>query len=392
MEVRRTVGLVLGWQITASTIFYGMFAATQFLPQAFDISPLFVGFAVTALMLGYTLCLFPVGSLVDGYGERPVLIGALMGLAGGAFAVTLARRYSVLLLAMFVLGCVYASAMPATNRAIVTNVPETHRGLAMGVKQVGVTAGSGLGAFLVTWFATTRFSWRAGFTVAAMLALVSVLVFVTAYRGDAGTGRVRLAAITDFDAGPAYRGLVLAGAFLGAGLFTTTGYTTLYVNEQPGTSATFAGTVFIVMQIGGSVARVATGQISDMMDAAPARANALVLVAQAVVATLLLLTITVVSSRLAILVTFFLLGGTLLGFTGVYYACLGSLVSSDDIGAATAGGQTALNAGALLAPPVFGVLVDAIGFHAGWGALAVSTLVATGTLVIYLPAADEPRD
>lgn len=380
----RTIGTVLAWQIAASTIFYGMFASTQFLPGAFDVSRLFVGVAVTALMLGYTVCLFPVGALVDGYGERVVMIGGLFGLSMGALGTAVAQSYAGLLLAMFVLGCVYAGAMPATNRAIMTGIPVKRRSLAMGVKQVGVTAGSGIGALLVTWFATTRFSWRGGFVAASVVGFVIVAVFAAVYRGESGTGTVQLFSVDGIDAGATYRGLVAAGGFLGAGLFTATGYVTLYVNEQLGMSVAFAGVTLAVMQVGGSAGRVVTGKVADHLDETPVRSNALVLSVQAILAVVLLTAITAVTSRLAILVAFALLGFTLLGFTGVYYACLGALVPADDIGSATAGGQTALNAGALVAPPAFGLLADYVGYRASWLLLAACTFVAFCILVVYV--------
>jgi hypothetical protein len=75
------------------------------------------------------------------------------------------------------------------------------------------------------------------------------------------------------------------------------------------------------------------------------------------------------------------LGLTIYGSTGVFYSCLSGLVDGEDIGGATAGGQTAINVGGILAPPLFGGLVETAGYDAAWGLLAATTLAATLLLV-----------
>jgi len=67
--------------------------------------------------------------------------------------------------------------------------------------------------------------------------------------------------------------------------------------------------------------------------------------------------------------------------TGVYYSCMGDLVASEDLGGATAGGQTAINVGGLLAPPSFGYVADTAGYGVGWAALAV--LAACGAVLLW---------
>ncbi|MDY7082058.1 MAG: inorganic phosphate transporter, partial [Halobacteria archaeon] len=45
---------------------------------------------MTAVMLGYTLLLFGAGAAVDAFGERPVMVAGLLGVAGGMVGVGLA--------------------------------------------------------------------------------------------------------------------------------------------------------------------------------------------------------------------------------------------------------------------------------------------------------------
>jgi MFS family permease len=383
------VGLVAGWQTVASLCFYAIFAATAFLRAEFGLSRTLVGVTITVTMLGYTLLLFVMGAAVDGYGERRVMVGGLLALGLGAAGVAVAPSYPVLLLVLLVLGGAYATAMPATNRAVLAVAPPGRRNLTMSIKQVGVTVGSGAGAILVTWTAATRFGWRAGFFTAAAVALAVALAFGIRYRGDGGTGSMGLPDVRGLLSRPDYRLLVAAGFFYGAAILTTTAYVVLYLTESVGAAAGLAGTVLALVQLTGSGGRIGGGALVDRLPTDDARASALVLVGQSVVGAACLVGVTAVDTDVGAIVGFAALGLFVFGIPATYYACMTALVPSDRVGEATAGGQLTINAGGLLAPPTFGYLVDTVGYTAGWVALAGGVAVAallTGWLTLLTRA------
>ena len=342
----RSVGAVFAWQVTASVCFYSVLAATQFVHATFDVSNFLVGVLITALMVGYTAALFPMGAAV-----------------------------------VVVLGVLYATAMPGTNAAIVTSVPSSRRNVAMGVKQVGVTAGSGAGALLVTGFAGTALGWRAGFLVDAGLAAVLLVGFLAFYGGSPGSGELSVPDVRGLFRRAEYRRVTLAGFCLGAGLFTTTGYATVYLHHGLGLSAAIAGVTLALAQVSGSVGRVAAGHLSDRLGEPMVRTTARILLVQAVAAVVLFLAVPFAGGAVGAVLLFVALGLAILGFTGVYYSCIGAITPREEIGAATAGGQTALNLGAVVAPPVFGVIADAGGYLDAWWFLAACTLAGAALLV-----------
>ncbi|WP_201293096.1 hypothetical protein [Halobacterium bonnevillei] len=79
-------------------------------------------------------------------------------------------------------------------------------------------------------------------------------------------------------------------------------------------------------------------------------------------------------------VAFPLLGLFILGFPGVYHAAMTALVADEDVGAATAGGQTSAERGGLVAPPLFGFVADAHGYDAAWVLLAGVAAVAAAVV------------
>lgn len=379
----KLIALVTGWQVTASVCYYALFASTTVLRDAFGLSRFLVGVLVTLAMLGYTVSLFPVGAAVDGAGEKPVMVAGLLALSAGVVGVALAPTVALLFVAAVCLGAAYATAIPATNRAIVANVPTAIRGRALGIKQVGVTAGSGLAALLVVTAAPALATWHAGFFAAGLLGVVVLIVFVISYDGKPG-GEWTLPDFEGLRTNRAYVTLAAAGFFLGAALFTTVGYTTLYLTDGVGASVALAGMGFAVMQVTGSAGRVVAGGLADRLEDGEGHAHAstTVLLGQAALGVLLLAALGL--PDLTPLVAFVLVAGvgaTVLGFTGLYYASMTALVPDDEVGAATAGGQTTLNAGALLAPPAFGWLADTFTFGTGWLLLAGSVAVGTALLV-----------
>lgn len=375
----RPVLSVAGWQAAASLCYYSLFAATAYFRDTFEISRTLVGVLVTVAMLGYTLNLFPSGAAVDGFGEKRVMFTGLLGLAVMAGLVGIAPSYATLLGAAFLLGAFYATAMPASNRGIVTSAPTGRAGLAMGLKQIGVTLGSALAALVVAAVAAVAL-WRWSFGVIAALGVGYALYFRATYHGSDGLGRWVLPDLARLRGNRAYLLLVLAGGFLGAGVFTTVGYTLLYANEAAGLSMAVAGIVLAGVQTTGSLGRLGAGMAADRLEGG--HGAAIVTIALTVLAGLLCMALALGPLPQAVAVGLLLgVGLTTLGATGVYYSCLTEMVGAGEVGAATAGGQTAINMGGMLAPPAFGYLADTAGYEVGWLLLAACGFTAAGLIL-----------
>jgi predicted MFS family arabinose efflux permease len=383
----RTVLVVAAWQTAASLCYYSVFAATAFVRTGFDLSRAFVGFFLTAATLGYTLNLFPSGAAVDGLGERSVMIAALLALATGAVLVTAAPTFPLLLVAGGLLGAAYAPAMPASNKGIVAAAPRGRENLAMGIKQVGVTAGSGAASVVVTGVAALAF-WRAGFWTIAAIAVAYAAAFALLYDGSGGERRFEWPDLSGPADDRAYLLLVAAGLFVGATIYTMLGYVILYVEDVVGTGAAIGGVVLALTQVTGSAGRVGAGSLADRLGGP--RGAATVAFAQVAAAALIFAALSVgVATVSGAAVAFVGLGATVLGSTGVYYSCLSELVDPDDVGAASAGGQTAINVGGLTVPPLFGHLADSAGYGHGWAVLAA--LAGAGAVLLWVVRREADR-
>ncbi|GAB7013608.1 hypothetical protein JCM18549_18790 [Halolamina salina] len=387
----RGVSLVSAWQFTASLCFYTVFAATAFVREGFGVSLGVTGLTVTAVMLGYTALLFATGAATDAFGERPLLVYGLLALAAGMAFVAVAPSFPVLLAALLFVGFAYATAMPATNRAAIHVAPPGREALAMNVKQVGVTAGSAVSAILLTRLATSdaaavlgivRFDWQAAFLAGAALAVAVAAVTALRYEGKPAGGALSMPDVRSLLDERAYRGLLVSGFFLGAAVFTTTSYVVPHVTDTVAATAGVAGAVLATAQVTGSLGRLAGGELADRIPGRPTRGPALVLAGQAALSTAGFLGVVLARGEAATWAAFGFLGVFMLGFPGVYYAVMTAMVDDAEVGAATAGGQTALNAGGLLAPPLFGTVAETIGYDVGWAGLAA--LTAAAAVVVWV--------
>ncbi|MFB6125047.1 MAG: MFS transporter [Halanaeroarchaeum sp.] len=378
----RGVGAVAVWQVVASSTYYGIFAATAGVRTSFAVSRYQIGILLAVLTLGYTLFLFPAGAVVDAYGDRPTMVVGLLLLAVGAGTVAMAPSYEVLLLAVFVLGAAYASAMPATNRAIAARAPKGRYNLAIGTKQVGVTLGSAIAAVVVTNVSRVGRTWQAGFVGLAVVAGVVGIGYLLAYRGTGGSGTPTLPDVRGLRSNRTYVLLTATGFFVGTAIFTTTGYMVPYV-EESGASVQTAGFALALMQLSGSAGRVGVGELADRLPGSAARSAFRVMFVQLATAGALFVALPLAG----VTVTFGLavvLGVSLLGVTGLYHGTLVRMVAEDEAGAATAGGQTMINLGGLVAPPAFGLAADALGYPVGWRLVAVASVLGAVFLALAL--------
>jgi len=372
----RIVTVVTVWHVAASVCYYAVYAGTPLFRDTFALSGVEVGFVIAALTAGYALSLLPFGVATDRYGERVTLTLGLFGLGLGTTAVALAPNYPLLLTAAVLLGSMYGSATPGTNKAVFDRIDPGLQHRAIGIKQVGPTVGSAAGALLVTGLAGLYFR-QAGFLAAAGIGLVVAVAFGAVYRG----------ATQDAGAYPDFRGLVsnrtfvvllASGVCLGAAFYTTTGYTVLFVEESIGATVAVGGLVLAAVQIAGSAGKVVAGVLADVLPGAPQTRTSAILSVQAAAGGVLYLALPRVETPLAAGAVFVGLGVSVLGASGLYYSCLSTLVADERLGAASAAGQLAVTASGLFAPPAFGYLVDAVGYWAGWGLLGGLSFLAAG--------------
>jgi MFS family permease len=152
------------------------FAASP-IAQEYSLSPVMLGYLFSSFLWTYTLCLIPMGIMVDRFGAKRVA-GFGLGLWSFATAATgLSFSFASLLATRLLMGAGEASSNPAGARVIREWIPAGERGILNSIFNSGSYAGPALCA-LVAGPIIAAFGWRALFFVAGAIGLIWLLCWI----------------------------------------------------------------------------------------------------------------------------------------------------------------------------------------------------------------------
>ncbi len=375
-------------QVVGSLAFLAVTALTPFIKTEFGLSSSAVGLLIVALYLGYFLTLIPGGVLTDVFGER-LMIGLGLGFIGlFSIAIGTGNRSWILGFGLFALGCGYSTIPPGTNKGVFDWFPPDQLGIGLGIKQTGVMIGGAISAALLPFLAT-RTDWRVAFTAVGVVSLVGlVLLLVYSRPSEAVDGQYdesttaaeafqsQIRGVLELYSQTRLSPLLLVGFLFGAGQFTLMAYAVLYLTEQVALSPTVAGLLYTAMQLAGVVSRILFGYVADKWFTRRKHRLLFAIGIVAFAAYLVLVSLPPAAPLSVVAIAATLLGALSLGYNGVYLTIANELVGPEYTGFSTSIAITAVMFGALITPPVFGLLAD-------WtNTYAVSmVLIATMTLL-----------
>ena len=159
-----------------------------FLHESLQLSRLQIGLLLPAVYLGGVLMSIPAGWLSDRYGARLTL--AVGETLTGTMAVlaALTPGFGWLLAVLVAGGFGFSVLNPSTGKAVIEWFPPRQRGLAMGIKQTGLTVGGVVSALVLPPVAAV-WGWRWAIAAAGAASLVSALTVALVYRSPAGAPR-----------------------------------------------------------------------------------------------------------------------------------------------------------------------------------------------------------
>ena len=365
---------------------FGMLGVSPLLPslvEGFRLTRLDVAFVVPSVYLGGLLFSLPAGRLADRWGVRPTFLGGLaLGAAGLALAAA-APRFGIYLACIFLAGVGWSVVNPVLGKAIVDLFPVRERGVAMGIKQMGLTVGGVISALVLPRVAAVC-GWRAAVAACAMIMGAPVLASWRLLAPLAAARPGSAAGLAAVPAGnwwwlrrPALLMLFGAGVALGMVQSAVLSYLPLYGVEVLGFTAIAAGALVAAAQAGGATARLGLGAASDRwLDGR--RPPWLVL--SSVVGAAIFITYAVapmpqpaVAAALA-----FAAGIGAHGWVGIYFIASAEAGGPRQSGLLSGVSFAAIVVGLLLGAPLFGVVLQASdSYKAAWAVFAaLSALVA----------------
>ena len=318
------------------------------------------------IFLGGLFATIPAGRMTDRMPAGYALGGGLIGIAAGLALAAMAPSAPIFFLGLLIVGVSMGTTDPATNVLVSANVTRRSRGFVMGVKQTGFTVGGLLGGLILPTVAEAA-DWRLAFVV-PLVACVVAAVF--SFR-VAGTPPETLERLVGEPIRPASLvGMGTYGFMMTAVQITLLAYLAVYLVDRQGLTATTAGLAIAVTLAGATVGRIVWGVLSDRVFGR--RIVALQLAALGAIGGLVVLTL--VGADPVLWPALFILGFCAIGWNTVYITMAAESVSPANVGRATGTALVFSYAGALVGPPLFGILVQSTDSWSTTWILAASAL------------------
>ena len=337
-----------------------------------------LGIALTVFSVATTLSQPIVGRMVDRFGAREILIAGLV-LEGTSFVVIgLTQSYFGLLLLMGAAGLANSAYHPADYAILGRLIPRDKIGKVFSLHTFSGFLGSAL-APMAMIFAATVWSWQAGVITVGLVGIASSFLIPLIPRLPAPPGADSAQPKSSKRPGLSAPVVSLTVFFFMVALSTSgiQNFAVVALSTDWGVSSTQASTTLTVFLAAMAFGVLAGGFLADRFKNHETIAAICFFLAG--LATLLI----VVGSPSFAAIT------VILGMAGFL---VGVVMPSRDMmvhKAAAPGTEgyvfgvvtTGLNAGGIVAPPIFGFLIDN-GLHAGIFILSASAMLLTGTLAV----------
>lgn len=157
--------------------------AAKPIAAAFHLSPVALGYLFSSFTWTYTLCLIPVGMLVDRWGTRVVAACSMTVWSLASMFTGAAGGFGSALLTRLVLGAGEAATNPAGYRVVREALPLEERGTGAATFHAGSFAGPAVGSLLVAWL-ITAIGWRGSFVVTGMFGFVWLAAWLRFRKSD----------------------------------------------------------------------------------------------------------------------------------------------------------------------------------------------------------------
>ena len=284
---------------------------------------------------------------------------------------------------MLIAGWGYSIINPATAKGVFEAFPAKRRATAMGIKQTGVPIGGVLAAAagslvtITTWQTVTM-----GVAAVTVLGALACLPIVERRTAQARPGQAEQFAgfgeiLRDWNFGR----FVGANFLYNFGQYNFFAYLTLFMRESANLSQELAGLCYGVAQVTSVAARLGWGAVSDFLFTGRRKG---LTIALGIAAVLLLAAMTLVGPRYGLAAGLGL--SAILGITIASYAPLMQTMAVEAVPARLTGSAIGYNMvgtslGAIVAPPLFGYVIDVTAsFGNGWAMTAI--VVAFGVALL----------
>ncbi len=384
----RRLPILIGAHVVGTVNVVSVMAMAPSITGELGLSAALFGTFVSAYYGAQAAGSLPAGSITDRFGIGHALVIAHAMMIVGALVIALAPGYAACIGGMVCMGLGYSMTNPSTARGVLDWFPAERRGLAMGLKQVGVPIGGVLAAGNGALAATV--DWQSLMYGVAMLIALNGLLCFSLFRFDRQVPpehrRNPLANIGEVLRDKNFCIYTVLSGMLNVGQTNFFAFLTLFLTEAVRATQPMAGFAMGLAQTASALARVGWGSVSDKAFGGRRTILMAWICGSAAVLLVVMAGLSEWAAGGGIWLALALTAG--LGITIASFAPVGQAITVEAVPARLAGSAVGFNMvgvhiGGFLGPVMFGAALDAYGgdYTAGWLVTAAVTALGVGLLV-----------
>lgn len=375
-------------QTTATLITYGVGVFALFWKEEYALTNTESGLLVSVVNVGPLFCMLFVGRLLDQYNEK-ILISISSFLLGSSLLLTnIVSGFNGLLFVLLLIGMFYSVSQPGGSKVILKWFRKENRGLAMGIRQAGIPIGGALAGVLIP-FLTVQYNMTYAINSIACICIIGGLLFFMFYKEpyvqeEARKGHNNISfwmelkvVICKKELYPIY----ITGICMISLQIVLVGHFMKFLAGEQSITSIVAGTVFSVMFFSGMIGRIALAAISDVLYKGNRRIPLFIAVCASIGLILLLaMNIHTIMSGVLYSVSA-LLGFFSIGWFSLFIAEVAELASEESVGITVSVALTLNQIAIIVAPVLFGYIVDEKGYAYAW--LCIVVLLSISAVSLY---------
>ncbi|AFV19243.1 major facilitator family transporter [Bacillus thuringiensis Bt407] len=374
-------------QTTATLITYGVGAFALFWKEEYALTNTEGGLLVSVVNIGPLFCMLFVGRLLDQYNEK-LLISISSFLLGGSFLLTnMVNGFNGLLFVLLLVGTFYSVSQPGGSKVIMKWFRKENRGLAIGIRQAGIPIGGTLAGVLIP-FLTIKYNMAYAVNSIACICIIGGFLFFIFYKEPyiqekVKQERIKLSfwmQLKEVMCKKELYAIYITGICMISLQMVLVGHFIKFLVTEQSITPILAGKVFSVMFFSGMVGRVILAATSDLFYKGNRRTPLFITVCISIFFILILVmsihTITNVLYGVSALLGFFSIG-----WFSLFIAEVSESASEESVGMTVSFALTLNQIAIIVAPALFGYIVDKKGYTYAW--LCIVVLLTISAVSLY---------
>lgn len=393
----RAVILITFLQILASYLLYSLGPLGPFLKTTFALSYSQLGSLNAVFFSSMILGSIPAGIIVDWWGSRFVLfLGQILTIICFSTLISFAPNYYVYLIGMLIAGLTYSSFQPSTNKMIILNVDKEIMPAALGFKQMGVGFGAVLAGLLLPFIANL-YSWRHALLISNLFILPLSLILLYYLRNNRETEGLKNSSggfaafrqgIQEVLKNRRLILLLIIGILLDGNQFALNTYMTTWLTETKGLSFTAAGSYYALVQVSGTIGRFALPLVCFLRLKGHQQKGLFITSILSIFAISMLMLVK--TGGVPLIGLMLLIGFACFGWIGLLLGFIVEEVNQKFVGLVIGAVYALWSIGVVVAPIIFGLIVDFSDYQLAWLFLILNALIVT--LIAYLLIYQVPQN